>query len=1045
MVKRKIKFRFLALLFVIIALIAPFVIWVSLPGKYLNIVVINKTFPVETNVDGEIVKLDYSKQRGLYWLMNYLGIKNPETNNTYKVDMDYYGNFLDEGKLVNRPFKKLDTVPELIFLSDMYGTGDSRMNGEEAKGISGMTKEEVGLVSTYYAKGTTVIGEYNIAGDPTRANVSKELEGIFGVSFTGVAGKFFSELSSNEDVPNWIRVIYEQQYGKRWDVTGAGIVIAGNNRIVVLQREVGFVGSSIQIAISEDHDDDYGTEVTDYYNWFEIVEPAEDTSVIAWYNLNLTDEGKKQLEPFGLTNQFPAIIMKHSDRQKSYYLAGDFTDYRGPERINQFSGATALYKFFSVKSEGDLSYFYWHFYVPLMSNIIKDIEPLDQEAFQAVTEGSDEGAQLVSRIADKQLEVYQNGKWTPIYINGVDIGPTAPGYTEGALPSDPALYSDWFEQIADMNANTIRVYTLMPSVFYRALENHNDSHPDKQLHLLQNITIDQEYTSGNYLDSTYHSAFEQAVENTIDAIHGNASIQAVDASDSDSYVNDVSRYLLGYLIDPDLNLDYVSITDSSNLAYHFEGEYVSAEDNATPTEAWLASISNKAYEYEEVNYSMQHPIGIVSIPDLDTGYQHKYSPVGQAQQVSIDLNRMVIGDKVISGFFTAYRIFPDQPGLMLRKADGAQPDLSEYKEYLNHLIIDQSKYPLLVSEVGVPTSGNITEAMQGEEMVALLKIIRDSGAMGGLVYEWVDEWGQSSKLTAPLMIPNERGVLWHNTVDPAQNYGIVSLESSVPADYSMNLRGSGPLDSLSLTADESYFYIKAEMNTLPDFNEQKIQIYLDTIDRKNGEYMLAPDVNENWSGVEFKINIEDLDKAELLVIPNYNVSKGSYYTSVSTDGVFERMMRVLTPEYTTQSGKKISATYEDGSTLMSGNFENSDSHFYFESNTLYVRIPWIRLNFSDPSSLLVLHDEKAGNLPQEVKDTLSVRMTDGIVTSLVVMKKGTDQVEYRFPESVTSSGYRTYSWNTWDIPQVVSRNKTSYEKIKEFFADHISGSEKGIK
>lgn len=401
MIKKKIKFRYLALLFVVFAIVTPFVIWISLPSKYLNIVVINKTFPVETNASGERVKLDYSKQRGLYWLMNYLGIKNPETKKAYKTTVDYYGNFLQEGQLVNKPFQKLDKVPDMIFLSDMYGTGDSRINGEEVSGVSGMTKEEVGLVSKYHAKGTTVIGEYNIAGDPTNASVSKELEEIFGVSFTGVAGKFFSDLSSNEDVPNWIRDIYEHQYGKKWDFTGAGIVIAGNNRIVVLQREFGFVGSSIKIAISEDNKDDYGTEATNYYNWFEIVEPSEDASVVAWYNINLTDEGKKMLEPFGLSGQFPAIIMNHSNRQKSYYLAGDFTDYRAPEKINQFVGATTLYKFFSVQIEGDLSQFYWKFYVPFMSNILKDIEPLDQEAFKAVTEASNGGSKLVSRIVDK--------------------------------------------------------------------------------------------------------------------------------------------------------------------------------------------------------------------------------------------------------------------------------------------------------------------------------------------------------------------------------------------------------------------------------------------------------------------------------------------------------------------------------------------------------------------------------------------------------------------------------------------------------------------
>lgn len=1037
------KVRYFVLLFLFIVLVAPFVLWFCTPSKDLNIVVLNKTFPVETNAAGEIDKLDYSKQRGLYWIINYLDIKNPETKKAYKENNDYYGNFLDGGQLANKPLHKLSDVPDVIFLSDMYGTGKSRITGEEADGISGMTKEEVSLVSTYYAKGTTVIGEYNIAGDPTNASVSKELEQIFGVNFTGVAGKFFSDLSSNVDVPNWIRDIYEHQYGKKWNITGGGIVIAGNNRIVVLQRDIGFTGDSIQITMSEDNNKNYGTETSDYYNWFEIVEPSEDASVMAWYNLNLTDEGKGQLEPIGLSDQFPAIIANQSNHQQSYYLAGDFTDYRGPNKINQFLGAATLYRYFSVESEGDLSYFYWHFYVPFISKILKDTEPLDQNAFKAVSEVANDGSQLVSKVVNKRLEVYQNGAWKPMYINGVDIGSTVPGNSEGTLPNDPAFYTNWFEQIANMNANTIRVYTLMPSVFYRALDNYNYTHPDKMLYLLQNISVDQEPEAGNYLDTAYHSAFEEAIENTINAIHGNADIQKAEGSDSDLYGNDVSSYLLGYLIDPGLSMDNVIATDKRNSAYQFEGEYVSAEVGATPTEAWLASVSNKAYQYEQTNYSMQHPASIVSIPELDVVYQDIYSPVGQVDNISVDINQIVTTDKVTSGFFGAYSIFPDQPGLMNGGLNGTQPIFSEYEKYVNRLI-KQSKYPVLISEFGLPTSGSTTEDQQAEGIVSLIKIIKDSGAMGGLVYEWADEWGQSSALTSSWMIPYQRGILWHNTIDPAQNYGILSVESPVPTDYSMNLRGSGPLSELSLTADESYFYIRAEMNALPDFSKQKVMIYLDTIDRKNGEYMLAPDVNENWSGVEFNIKIEDQEKADLLVIPNYNASRGSYFTSVSTDGIFERMVRMSSPEYVTNSGMRVPAIYEDGSTLIPGRFESNNSHFYFDGNTLNVRIPWARLNFTDPSSLLVLNDEKSQGLLPSAKDALSVRLTDGIVTSLVIMNKQTDQVDYQFPETVTSSGYRTFGWSPWDVPEVAFRNKTSYEKIQEVFGSDTINSDEGV-
>lgn len=1036
MTKKKIKIRYVVLLMLFVILLTPFVLWKLTANKYLDIVVFNKTFPIETLDSGEVASLDYSKQRGLFWLMDYLGIKQQETRKSYNGEKDYYGNFLSEGKLVNKPLQKLSSVPDVIYISDMYGTGNSRVNGLEPVGVSGMTKEEVGIIATSYERGTTVIGEYNIAGDPTKASVSKELEAIFGVQYTGLAGKFFSDLSSTADVPNWIRVTYEQQYGKKWSMTGAGIVIAGNNRIVVLQRNVGFIGPSLQVNMSEENANTYGTKTVNYYNWFEIVKPVDQESVIAWYDLNLTEEGENQLKPFGLNHRFPAIIANHENDKRSFYLAGDFTDYRGPDKIKQFLGATTLYRYFSVNSEGDTSYFYWNFYTPFMSKVLKDVKPLDHMiSFKNETEVASDGSQLVSKITDRQFSVYRNGDWNKMYVKGVDIGPTVPGVPDGILPDDPAFYRDWFEKIGAMNANTIRVYTLMPPVFYRALDVYNFNNPDKKLYLLQNISVNQEPPAGNYSNIEYNLSFKKAIEKTINAIHGNVTVNSPDKDDSESYMNDVSGSVLGYLIDPNLNPDYVAITNEGNTMIEYKGEYVSIEANATQTEAWLASIIDNVYQYEQKNYDMQHPIALVSTPELDGLYQKMNDYVVSKAGVVLDINHFDVSNKVTSGFFGAYDIFPDQLVFKEDDREDEVPSLKGFKEYLNAFVKAQNKYPILISEFGIPTSNGSTEKVQGQGIVSMYSIIKESGAMGGLVYEWADEWGKSNQFTSPYMIPYNRGMLWHNIVDPAQNFGILAMESKAPKDYSMTLRGSDPLNTLALNADETYFYLKAEFSKIPDFNKKSIMIYLDTIDRKNGEYMLAPDVNENWSGAEFNIQIINPTKADLLVIPSYNTSKGTYFTSISTTGIFERMTRQVSSEYETKADKRVKAKYEDVSAIASGSFESNTNGFYVEGNTLSVRIPWSKLNFTDPSSLLVLNDEKSKGVIENKKDALTVRMTDGIVASLVVMNKETKQVDYHFPESVTSSGYKTFTWNTWDIPQYVQRTKSSYDMIKAAFAE----------
>lgn len=1007
---KKLKIRYMLLLLLMALLLTPFVMWMLSSGRTLDIVVMNKTFPLKTSSSGEVTELDYSKQRGLFWVINYLGIKNPGKNKAYDGTTDYSGNQLVNGRLVSKPLERAAKVPDLIYISDMYGTGNSKVNGTEPAGVSGMTKEEVGFVSTSYAKGSTVIGEYNIAGDPTKESVSKELESIFELHFTGLAGKFFSNLASKDDVPGWIRATYEQQYGKKWDLEGAGIIIAGDNRIVVLQRDVDFTGKSLQISMSGSNANAYHTTTVDYYNWFEIVEPADPQSVIAWYDLNVSEKGADQLKLFGLDHRFPAIIANQTDQKHAYYLAGDFTDYRGPDKIKTFAGAAKLYRYFSVNSEGDLSYFYWQFYVPFMTKVLKDVEPIaETEAIQPSTETAPDGTQLVSKVMDKQFAVYKQAAWNKVYVKGVDIGPTIPG---GTLPDDPAFYQDWFEQIADMNANTVRVYTLMPPAFYRALDVYNYNHPDHPLYMLQSVSV-AKFPPGDI------AAVKQTVVDTVDAMHGRAAIQSGDNEEAVVYQNDVSPYVLGYMVDPGLNATQVAALNQGSATTSYQGEYVSAGEGATRTEAWLASVMDELYRVEQTSYNMQHPVGLVSTPALDSVYHAMFDPVGTKAGATIDLNHIEAETKVKSGLFGAYDIPYEQQGLIDGGTGSSRLTFDGFSDYLNAVMTDQRKYPALISGFGVPSSNGLTEADQGEGIASMLKIVKDSGAMGGLVYEWADEWAAGSS-----SIGSNR---WHDLADRAQNYGIIAMESRVPTEYAMTLRGQKPLNTFAMTADESYLYLKAEFSELPDFKNNSLHIFLDTVDRKNGEYMVAPDVVENWSGVEFEIKLPDRDHADLLVIPEYNVSEDSYSSSVSTAGIFERMVKKLSPAYVAKSGRTVPAKYEDVSVLTEGAFDHSENRFYFNDKTLNIRIPWALLNFTDPSSLLVVNGAE--------KDAIQARMTDGIVPSLIMLNKQTNQVVYHFPESVKSSGYRTFLWNTWEVPRYEQRVKLSYDRLKEAFKE----------
>src|SRR5690606_32818643 len=73
------------------------------------------------------------------------------------------------------------------------------------------------------------------------------------------------------------------------------------------------------------------------------------------------------------------------------------------------------------------------------------------------------------------------GRWRRIYLNGVNMGVALPGKFPSEFPADSATYAGWFALIAGMHANTLRLYTILPPPFYRALRAWNLTHADRTL------------------------------------------------------------------------------------------------------------------------------------------------------------------------------------------------------------------------------------------------------------------------------------------------------------------------------------------------------------------------------------------------------------------------------------------------------------------------------------------------------------------------------------------------------------------------------------
>ena len=421
--------------------------------------------------------------------------------------------------------------------------------------------------------------------------------------------------------------------------------------------------------------------------------------------------------------------------------------------------------------------------------------------------------------AGSQYFQRRNGNaWENFYIRGVNIGPATPGHFASEPPVLVEEYLQWLQQIASLGANTVRVYTLLPPAFYRALQRHNETPHLPRLYLLQEVWLGNAEESNLFLPAV-EAASRQEIARAMDVIHGQGDLPMRQGYANGLYSVDVSDYVLGYLIGRELPPHLVLANNEMNSRQKsYSGKYISLpEGNAT--EAWLASMMDYAVSYEVEKYHQQFPVGIANWPTLDplthptestlmeeisirknqgermTAPPPPDVPIDDNDAVSVDELRLQAHSEFPAGLFAAYSVFPYYPDflyqdpsyLSVQDQQGPNP----FFGYLKALKGYHAKMPLLIVEYGLSTSlgvsrlhplgwnhGGMTEREQGELLARMSRNIAEAGCAGGIVFGWQDEWYKANWLTGPLALPAERRPLWNNQLDPDQGFGLWTYDPS---------------------------------------------------------------------------------------------------------------------------------------------------------------------------------------------------------------------------------------------------------------------------
>lgn len=1000
--------------FILIVLVGlSFLIWYLLPWHSVTVAVLDKTVPA-TQADshsylGDVTN-DYRKHIGLYWLMGYEKFLDPATNKKYNYKTDYYGPLLDDNDNVTDTDNSLETMkqaPDLLYLADTYGT-------ELRDADRGLSTADMNAVALCRSSGSTVIAEQDTLTTGTSSDVSSEIQQMFGITSTGWVGRYIYDLEDMTDVPYWAPPMYLQKYGYEWKCSGPGILlVSGDGDIIVLEESTDFNSKNLlKISVTDIYKKEFGKLSVNYYNWFELVKANYGTETIAEYSFNLNSTGMDKFKDVSQYTVFPAVTRDtQSGSSPAYYFAGDFCDYTTRMHINNFLFADYLFRSISVDRDGDVTHFYWSFYAPMVKEILKDVK----NAGSVATEKNDHEA---ARVTNDTMEVSSDGNtFTALSVDGFNLNAELPGSAKYDYSRDFKTYSELIQYVSDMGGNCIRANDLLPPEFYRALYEHNKADSASVVYLYQGILTPSDVTANNYFDSL--DEINNNIGYTIKAVHGDGTVPDVGKRTGASYMHDVSAWVLGFIIDPNVTADDITAMAKANSSYTYTGAYFSGTTN--PIESLYAEMLDKAFSYQTGNYTYKTPVSVEGCAALLTG-----ASFAADKTFTFNIDNIKVSDDADGYWLASYPLRSDDSVMTAygtqfasyTDANGSLP-FGSYVAAVKQL----TKSPMLVDRFGLSTSANtfeqdtsingLSESAQGAGLVRMLKAIKSAGCIGGLISDLNDSWCDVSDQMTPMTVPSANAGLWYNAADRAENTGVIAVEPVTPANSSLELNDTGLVTQMQISENSGYLYVTLLLSSEIDYDQSELIIGLDTYQRNNGEYFYDSAYFANsLSGMEYVIKFESKNSASLYCASSYDRTKGSCV-----------------------SAESYTASYDLVSVLNYGSFSSSNTQFYQSGLTLKVRIPWNMINVTDPTKSLVINDSAIDltNILKPVQTTA----TEGMILSVLIGNKSTKDTAYIFPALKTSPSYKKFTWTSWDkitSSDYQMREKESCNTLKKYFA-----------
>ena len=590
----------------------------------------------------------------------------------------------------------------------------------------------------------------------------------------------------------------------------------------------------------------------------------------------------------------------------------------------------------------------------------------------------------------------------PYEIRGVDLGSGKPGHFANEFAITKEEYLRWFEQIQEMGANTIRVYTINSPTFYEAFYQYNSSNPTP-LYLIQGLWVN-DYSQNSHMDAFDAGFLNPLLDDAkrmVDVIHGRRNVSYSPDRGRGQYRRDVSDWVLGYILGVEWDDRTVAYTNQMRAeAQSYSGKYFYADQDATPFESMLALLGDTVAEYEAGRYKEQRLIAFANWPTTDPNDYNEGITNLFLKIAKVDVEHIKTTDAFVSGQFASYHVYPYYPDYLRHSPDLSvyQDDAgtrNTYKAYLESLV-QHHTMPVVISEFGVPSSrgcaqidygrgfnqGNLSEQEQGEAIAACYRDIMDSGCAGSIIFTWQDEWFKRTWNTMHAVDLNQTAY-WADyqtneqffgllAFDPGNGQSVCAVDGDAAEWRQEDIISQNADFSLSMKYDEGhlYFLIRGQVEDGP------IYLPIDTTPKSGSKSSAIPQVTFDRAAA-FLVVLDGKENSRVLVQERYDCLRAMYGFKLTGVDSFEfppeadtpyfvpiRLVLQVSPVYqarlNAEGGPRL-PTYETGKlTYGNGNPQSADynslADFCMGDGFIELRLPWQLLNFANPSAMEI-HDD----------------------------------------------------------------------------------------